>query len=288
MVNYFVAQIQKLKHSITKGDKKKKKEVTEQIARLEAELDARHEQELKELKQGKDESLPAGVSEVGDSLGQLALGGASGDVTGGPLLKEMKNKKPSKAQKRRDKKAAQESEREARIEEQEIENLTSSRHLEAVQIKTLLAQRGLQIHEIPSDGNCLYAAVCHQMKLRDMESSNDSLRQKVAQHMRNHEDSFLPFLTQDNGDCFTHDDFVKYCDDLENTPAWGGQLEIRALSSVLQTPVEVIQAEGPPILSGEEFPGKPFTLTYYRHAYGLGEHYHSVEQKEEEKEDEFT
>ena len=55
LVNYFVAQIQKLKHSITKGDKKKKKEVTEQIARLEAELDARHEQELKELKQGKDE-----------------------------------------------------------------------------------------------------------------------------------------------------------------------------------------------------------------------------------------
>lgn len=55
MVNYFVAQIQKLKHSITKGDKKKKKEVTEQIARLEAELDARHEQELRELKQGKDE-----------------------------------------------------------------------------------------------------------------------------------------------------------------------------------------------------------------------------------------
>ena len=55
LVFYFVAQIQKLKHSITKGDKRKKKEVTEQIARLEAELDAKHEQELIELKQGKDE-----------------------------------------------------------------------------------------------------------------------------------------------------------------------------------------------------------------------------------------
>ena len=47
-----------------------------------------------------------------------------------------------------DKKAAQDTEREARIREQEIENLTSSRHLEAVQIKSLLAQRGLQIHEV--------------------------------------------------------------------------------------------------------------------------------------------
>ena len=25
---------------------------------------------------------------------------------------------------------------------------------------------------------------------------------------------------------FVSDDFVKYCDDLENTPAWGGQLEV--------------------------------------------------------------
>ena len=51
-----------------------------------------------------------------------------------------------------EKKAAQDTEREARIREQEIENLTSSRHLEAVQIKSLLAQRGLQIHEVCTRG----------------------------------------------------------------------------------------------------------------------------------------
>lgn len=45
------AQIQKLKHSVSKGDKKKKREVTEQIAKLEAELDAKQEQELKEFKE---------------------------------------------------------------------------------------------------------------------------------------------------------------------------------------------------------------------------------------------
>lgn len=41
------AQIQQLKHSVSKGDKKKKKDITAQVAVLEAELDARHQQELK-------------------------------------------------------------------------------------------------------------------------------------------------------------------------------------------------------------------------------------------------
>jgi len=44
------AQIQQLKHSISKGDKKKKKDITAQIAVLEAELEARHEQELQAFK----------------------------------------------------------------------------------------------------------------------------------------------------------------------------------------------------------------------------------------------
>ena len=46
------AQIQKLKHSVSKGDKKKKKEVTEQVVRLESEMDVRHEKELADLQAG--------------------------------------------------------------------------------------------------------------------------------------------------------------------------------------------------------------------------------------------
>ena len=49
------AQVQKLKHSVSKGDKKKKKEITEQIAKLEADLDAKHEQDLKALKEDQTE-----------------------------------------------------------------------------------------------------------------------------------------------------------------------------------------------------------------------------------------
>lgn len=55
----FSAEIQRLKHSVTKGDKKKKKEVNEKIAFLEADLDAKQEKELAELKE-----TSAGVRET--------------------------------------------------------------------------------------------------------------------------------------------------------------------------------------------------------------------------------
>ncbi|XP_009948754.1 PREDICTED: OTU domain-containing protein 6B-like, partial [Leptosomus discolor] len=75
---------------------------------------------------------------------------------------------------------------------------------------------------------------------------------------------------------FPAEEFEKYCDDIANTAAWGGQLELRALSHILQTAIEVVQMDSPPIIVGEEYSGKPIILVYMRHAYGLGEHYNSV------------
>lgn len=46
-----------MKHSVPKGDKKKKKEVTAEIAKLEAELDAKQEQELTELKSSNEQVI---------------------------------------------------------------------------------------------------------------------------------------------------------------------------------------------------------------------------------------
>jgi len=45
------AKIQALKKSVTKGDKKKKKEVQEEIALLESNLDKKHEEESTALSQ---------------------------------------------------------------------------------------------------------------------------------------------------------------------------------------------------------------------------------------------
>lgn len=45
--------------------------------------------------------------------------------------------------------------------------------------------------------------------------------------MRNHQDDFLPFLCHtDTGDPYTTDEFQEYCNKLETSAEWGGQLEV--------------------------------------------------------------
>lgn len=259
------AKIQQLKHSIPKGDKKKKKEVTEQIAKLESELNVKHEKEMKEFQDS------AQISERLESLHTTEsenVTAAGGDVEVVP-----KEKKPSKAQKRREKQAAKNKDREERIKEQEILNLTGARHTEFQKIKSILKDKNLQIYEIPSDGNCLYNAICHQIA----GEKNETLRRKTAQYMREHPDDFLPFLTKDNGDPYDEEEFETFLRKTAETTEWGGQLEVKAMSSALRQPIEIIQGEGPPIRIGEEFNADSLTVCYHRHAFGLGEHYNTVE-----------
>uniref|UniRef100_A0A3P9NJL8 ubiquitinyl hydrolase 1 n=1 Tax=Poecilia reticulata TaxID=8081 RepID=A0A3P9NJL8_POERE len=259
------AKIQGMKNSVPKNDKKRRKQLTEEIAKLESDLSQQHEEELKQMKSNAGTK----VEEVVNRVEAIKLEGGEQE--------EAKQPRVTKAQKRRDKKAAQEKERESRIAEAEVQNLQGVRHQEGLKLAEKLAQRQLQIKEISSDGHCMYRAIEDQLAQRLKE-----LRSRTAEHMRNHADDFLPFLTNSNtGDMFTTDEFEKYCSDAEHTAAWGGQLELRALTQVLNLPIEVIQADSPSIRIGEEYDGEVITLVYMRHAYGLGEHYNGVERLKE-------
>lgn len=259
------AKIQSMKNAVPKNDKKRRKQLTEDIAKLEAELSQKHENELRQL------NISSSVEEVSNALDSVTVTNNEEETDG-------KQTRTSKAQKRRDKRAALEKERETRIAEAEVENLTGSRHLENLKLKEKLAERHLQIKEISSDGHCMYRAVEDQLMVRGCALGLKELRAQTAQYMRSHADDFLPFLTDPNtGDMYTADEFEKYCNDVADTAAWGGQLELKALSQVLQLPIEVIQAESLSIIIGEEYDRPPITLIYMRHAYGLGEHYNSVE-----------
>ncbi|XP_071401794.1 deubiquitinase OTUD6B isoform X2 [Centroberyx affinis] len=264
------AKIQSMKNAVPKNDKKRRKQLTEDIAKLEAELNQKHEEELGQLKTTADTQ----VEEVVNGVESMT-------VVGEEQKEEVKQSRVSKAQKRRDKKAAQEKERDSRIAEAEVQNLQGVRHQEGLKLAQKLAQRQLQIREISSDGHCMYRAIEDQLVQRavpGLSLSLKELRSRTAEHMRSHADDFLPFLTNANtGDMYTTDEFEKYCSDVEHTAAWGGQLELRALTQVLHLPIEVIQADSPTIKIGEEYDSNPITLIYMRHAYGLGEHYNSVE-----------
>lgn len=111
------------------------------INRLETELDTRHDEEVANLK-----------------MSQVTLSEAPEEAS--PEQEErFENKsientpKVSKAQKRRDKKANAEKERNERIIEQEVLNVFGKRNVETQAIKKILVARGLMIYEIPSDGH---------------------------------------------------------------------------------------------------------------------------------------
>lgn len=253
------AQIQTLKKTAPKG--KKKKEVSDQIAQLEQELEERHERELSAIQKSEVVNSEGDTSQNDEEFVEIP----------------QENTRVSRAQRRRNKKTNEEKERDKRIQEQEEINKKGPRVTETNAIKEILQAEGLLLHNIPADGNCLYCAVNHQLKITERESlSVPKLRELTAQYMRDNKEDFLPFMCNDSDEPFSDEQFDDYCKDVATSKFWGGQMELKALSNVLKCPIKVIQASGPTTVQGEDFSGPPLTVTYHRHLYRLGEHYNST------------
>jgi len=264
------AQIQALKKTASKGDKKKKKDVADEISKLEKDLAEKHKLEL----------LDFDTSEL--IIAEDSANGDCDDVPNDGVSNEVheKENRVSKAQKRRDKKAEKDKQRLLEIEKQEEENKNGARHLEQEKIKAILDKRGFSLSEIPSDGDCMFAGLVHQLSQVGVSSSVLDLRQDTARELRENKSNYLPFLTNTStGEMLSDSEFEVYCNKMASTSIWGGHVELQALSTVLKKPIEVVQAEGPSMVIGDHFPHKPMVLTYHRHAYGLGEHYNSVSTK---------
>lgn len=130
---------------------------------------------------------------------------------------------------------------------------------------------------IPSDGDCLYQAISHQLKTTGKPIlSVAELRAETCVYMKDHKNDMLPFLITEDGDVMTDDDYEEYCNRVASTKTWGGQVELTALAEILKCPIHVIQATSPTIILGEGFTTEPLIITYHRHMYGLGEHYNST------------
>lgn len=130
------------------------------------------------------------------------------------------------------------------------------------------------MREIRADGHCLYRSVEDQLS-RWQAGPPDvaALRAATAAWMRAHPDDYLPFLELEEGD---GDGFERYCAEVADSAAWGGQLELGALAAALRRRVTVYSARLPPVEMGSEWGGDSLLLAYHQHAFGLGEHYNSV------------
>ncbi|KAI9193736.1 uncharacterized protein BJ171DRAFT_524371 [Polychytrium aggregatum] len=301
------AQVMALKKTVSKGasDKKKKKEVMDQIAQMEAELSKRHDEE-RARKEAEETGEAKATSESDDPLSteadskaepteaeavvqeadgqiqeldaqvqKLGLGDAKAttepsQAPSGPKKNRQKLRKEKKAA------AMNEMRKQAELEASQVVNM---REVEDSAIGALLKPMNLRIKEIIPDGHCLYNAIAHQLNLSqsDEDMTYKDVRGIAASYMRTNIDDFLPFLTSDSGDMMSPDEYESYCSSVERTAAWGGQLEIRAISSSLRREIDVVQMGSPVIKIGEEYrDSSPLKISYHRHSYGLGEHYNSL------------
>ncbi|XP_055371246.1 deubiquitinase OTUD6B [Condylostylus longicornis] len=287
------SKIQSLKKSASKGDKKKRKEILDEIAKIESDLAKRHSDELNTVNNAKNNQL-SNNGELFDNTTNEQ--NCSNDINELENNDSNQETRISKAQRRRDKKAQREKAKEAELAAQEGQYKNGPRTTEMRALKDILKKRGLRLYSIPSDGDCLYNAICHQMSLAGLEvgpweCSGDLgihqkdqikyLRNETANYIEKHKETLIFYMTsQGTGDLMTDEEFQIYCNQIRDAPTWGGQIEIRAISNVLKVRIEVLQATGPPTIQecdeGTKDIGPTLVITYHRHMYSLGEHYNST------------
>ncbi|CVK89905.1 hypothetical protein FPRO06_05442 [Fusarium proliferatum] len=180
-------------------------------------------------------------------------------------------------QKERLARRAAELEAEAQRAEEEASSMTNHRAKESEYMKSTFEKHGLVEKDIAPDGHCLFSAVADQLGQNDIplgdsgtkDPAYKTVRRVASEYMLEHGDDFAPFLEEDLQD---------YARKMRDTAEWGGQLELMALARQYKAEIRVVQ-DGRLERIGEEEgaeSGKTLWLAYYRHGYGLGEHYNSL------------
>ncbi|KAE8553464.1 hypothetical protein EYB25_004846 [Talaromyces marneffei] len=288
--------------------KKTRKGVNDECDRLQQDLKTQQELELAQL--NGDAVAPAA-----ESLDNLALDddhettpantAEVSDVAGKPAPTEGDNgntraKKPNRQKARL---ARREAERvaQAEIAAEEAAKQTDHRGNEKEVMEAAFKRLGLQEVEINPDGHCLYSAIAHQLDNLGLglkpdparivlqpstlsrvdtvtSPKNDgyrAVRAVTADYITEHQDDFVPFM---------EDPLDEYVKKIRLTAEWGGQLELQAIARAYNVEINILQGDGrvEKIQSGSESDEdevKRIWLAYYRHTYGLGEHYNALAQK---------
>ena len=170
---------------------------------------------------------------------------------------------------------AAEQEAAAQRAEEEAANMTDHRARESVYMKKIFETYKLVEKEVEPDGHCLFSAVADQLGQNAIplggsgEPAYKTVRKAAVTYMLEHRDDFAPFLEED---------LEGYAQKMRDTADWGGQLELTALAKQYHAEIRVVQ-DGRMEKIGEDegaASGKTLWLAYYRHGYGLGEHYNSL------------
>ena len=269
--------------------KKTRKGVNTECEELERQLKERHEQERTAIDgdvipvtEGDDEPSneePADVQSnnvngAADSLEKTAISEPTASD-------DSQLKKRNRAKERLARRAA---EQEAAVEEakKEAANQPDQKAVEREKMLKEFEARGLTEKLIRPDGHCLFSAVADQLSqvgipigaCSDAELKEDqrykAVRKAAARYIEGHPDDFVAWLDEPLG---------QYVEKIQDTAEWGGHLELLALAKTYNVEICVLQDGATqniePGLEGSAEPEKIW-LAYYRHSFGLGEHYNSL------------
>ncbi|CAK9439788.1 uncharacterized protein LODBEIA_P38880 [Lodderomyces beijingensis] len=273
-----IATITGLKKQATK---KSRKSVLEKCQELDASLKKRHAAELAMLNESDDvggEEKDDGVSPE-QLLAEMSLAPETPSDTSNEASHAAPCKRRNRQKERLDKRKAEieKMQREAR---EEALNTTDYRQIEIDSMNQLLSLHNLELHEIKPDGHCLFAAIEDQLRERHhIQRSIQELRDLASDHILANQDDFVPFLF-DETTCKVRD-VDNYCSELRTTAMWGSDMEVLALARIFHCCVTIHMA-GAPSLKINESEGEQepeLQLGYYKHSYGLGEHYNSLRDK---------
>ena len=290
------SRIMQKKKSATK---KTRKGVNDECTNLERQLKEQQELELSALDSSLEpetstpESKRGGESQefisncdehafrVGDLDGSLKTLHVSGAAETPDQAK-----KPNRQKARLARRAA-ELEAAAAQAAKEASDIPNLREQECKVMRTACAARSLKEKEIRSDGHCLYAAIADQLidteiglkprtgipltnnNHESLELGYKIIRQVAANYISENPEDFVPFLDEP---------IEEYTRAIRDTGEWGGHLELLALARAYGVNINVLQGDGKveTIECGSDKATSPLWLAYYRHYFGLGEHYNSL------------
>lgn len=282
--------------------KKTRKGINDECAELERVMKERQLGELQKLDgsaplgTAEDDEAPApedgnagaGVNGVADKLKSTTLETDSAAAAASsqpspiqqqpPLPSEGQQPKKRNRQKERLARRAAEQEAAAAQAAEEAANMTDRRGDERAVMNDAFKRHGLAEKEIQPDGHCLFSAVADQLAHVGVPLGNatgggelpyKTVRRAAAAHIEGHADDFAGFIDEP---------LESYAARIRDTAEWGGQLELAALANAYAVTIRVVQDGRTEVVApgdGAEAKGDIW-LAYYRHGYGLGEHYNSL------------
>lgn len=256
------------------ASKKTRKAVNSKCIAMQEELESRHKREIAELN-GEVEEEPQNISPE-QLLAALSLENQPADAVQEVTPENEPALQPKKRNRAKEKLAKRQAQIDAIQAEarEEAANLVDYRAIEQDLMQKLLQAQGLTLFEIKPDGHCLFLSIQDQLKWRhNLDLLVSELRKTAADYIRANPDDFIPYLFDET--MMELRDISSYTEELESTAMWGSDMELLAFSNVYHCPIKVLMAGSAPLIFNESAEEPLLCVAYFKHSYGLGEHYNS-------------